>query len=173
MTVMELALPLTILLMAGCVDVNMARERLLPEKKVTVYYTTEKLAEMEYTFTGVEQIQKVAHFRIPDGTLWIELRYSVKMDELPAGSPLSSVERHFTVKLISDVTGDRVVEYSDYVDTSYIKDPPLVIMNPRGGVWSVEVEMNGIYYSGPGEEVQDSFFVYVSGRIPHRTVERG
>lgn len=171
--VLELALPLAILLTAGCIDVNLAKEKLLPEEKVRVYYTTEKLAEMEYTFVSVEQIQRVAHFKVLEGTPWIELRYSVKMDELPAGSPLSSVERHFTIKLISDITGEKVVEYSDYQDKTYIKDPPLLIMNPREGIWSVEVEMNGVYYSGPGGEVQDSFFVYVSGRVPHRTVERG
>jgi len=172
-TLIELALPLAIFLTAGCIDVNLAREKLLPEEKVTVYYTTEKLAEMEYNFTGVEQIAKVAHFKVFDGTPWIELRYAVKLDELPAGSPLSSVERHFTIRLISDVTGEKVVEYTDYVDKTFTKDPPLVIMNPREGIWSVEVEMNGVYYSGPGGEVQDSFFVYVSGRVPHRTVERG
>jgi len=55
-TLIELALPLAIFLIAGCIDVNLAREKLLPEEKVTVYYTTEKLAEMEYNFTGVEQI---------------------------------------------------------------------------------------------------------------------
>ena len=155
---------------SGCIDVNLAREKLLPREKVVVHYSIEKLVEMEHTFDKSEPIRKVAHFKVPDGTPWISLRYSVVMEDLPAGSPISSAERHFTIKLISDVTGDKILEYSDYVDTTYTKDPPFTVQNPRPGIWSVEVEMYGVYYSGVGGEVQDSFFVYVSGMMPHKEV---